>query len=226
MEHRRAQKPPRTDKKVSTPRRLTHAGGTRSKSKSDTPEDHWITHKELAPGATYFPRVAFAPAMRAAKREDILVTLRLGYDQSCTADGSGNLATVFSDSPAGAQNWTSYAATFEQYRVLAFRVEFDPFWTVNTTFAPIASVIDRSDATALTSYGLAERYGSHHKAQGKERFSQLVTMSSIDTSDFIPTSTITASAWIKMFSSGNTASASLGRYNVELLVQFRGLGIN
>lgn len=186
----------------------------------------WVVKKELSAGSTYFPLSHFAPAMRGAREEDYLFTVRLGFDQALTSDGSGVIATVLSDSPVQAQNWTNYAAVFEEYRVLAFKVTFEPFWTVNCTFAPVASVVDRTDATALTGYGLAERYASHKKAMGKQKWSQIVNMADGDDSTFVSTASTTAKHWIKAYSSGNTASFTFGRYDCELLVQFRGVGIN
>lgn len=186
----------------------------------------WIHYKELAPGATEFPLNQFGPTLKGAKNEDYLFTIRLGFDSAVTTDGSGAIATVISNSPVQAQNWTGYAAVFEEYRVLAMQVKFEPFWTVNFTFAPVASVIDRSDSTALTSYGLAERYASHKKAMGKAQFTQTVNMQSVDEGDFTITSSPAANSWVKLYSSGNTASMTFGRLNCTLLVQFRGVGIN
>ncbi len=187
----------------------------------------WKTTEELSPNEIVCPVDYVASRCRAGKTEELLHTIRLGYDQAAQTDGSGVMATVFSNAVAGAQNWTNYASVFDSYRVLGMIVEYDPFWTVNTTFAPIASVVDRSDGTALTSYGLAERYESHKKVPGKKEFRQVANMTGSEDSDFLPTSNSTATSnWIKMYSSGNTASQTIGRYNVSLLVQFRGVGIN
>ncbi len=186
----------------------------------------WRHTFELDPGCTFFPPRDWGRQVAAKRTEDVLHTVRLAFDSAVTADGSGSFATVYSNSPVQAQNWANYAAVFDQYRVLAFKVTFEPFWTVNITFAPMASVIDRSDATALTSYGLAERYDSHHKAAGKAAWKQLVNMSGVTQAEFGSTTGPAATAWVKTFSSGNTASMTFGRMNCEMLVQFRGVGIN
>lgn len=186
----------------------------------------FINRRELDPAATAFPQSMLEPMLRQAHLANYPFTLRCGFDQALTSDGAGAIATVISNSPVQVQNWTNMAAVFDEYRVLAFIVRFEPYWTVNCTFAPIASVIDRSDATALTGYGLAERYESHHKAMGKAQWTQSWFMSEPLESDFISTASPTANGWIKAYSSGNTASFTFGRYDVVLLVQFRGLGIN
>lgn len=205
----------------------TSASSKRHSSKKDVA---WVTRVELDPECAYFPPSSLGKYLKPGPNEVVLTTLRLGFDQAVTTDGSGALATVISNSPVQAQNWLSYAATFEEHRVLAFRVEFDPLWIAGgstaATLAPIASVVDRTDSTALTGYGLAERYSSHKKTPGQKRFHQLVTMTGTEESDFHPTSAPTANNWIKFYSSGNTASLTIGRLNVVLLIQFRGLGIN
>ncbi len=201
--------------------------GNQGKGKrSREPEVSWLVRRELDPSCSEFPLRSFGPVQKGAKNEDYLFTVRLAFDQAVTSDGSGAIASVISNSPVQAQNWTGYAAVFDEYRVLAMKVKFEPFWTVNCTFAPIASVIDRSDSTALTGYGLAERYASHKKAMGKAQFSQTINMSSVDEAGFTITSAPAANAWVKLYSSGNTASFTFGRLNVIMLVQFRGVGIN
>ncbi len=219
------------DKRLSKQKAATAASKKKSnlkaKERSQAPEGKtWVTRKELAPGATQFPLNHFSASLKGAAEEDYLFTVRLGFDQAVTSDGAGAIATVISNTPVQAQNWTGYAAVFEEYRVLAMKVTFEPFWTVNCTFAPVASVIDRSDATALTGYGLAERYASHKKAMGKARFTQTVNMMSVEDASFVITSGPAANSWVKLYSSGNTASFTFGRLNVTLLVQFRGVGIN
>lgn len=190
----------------------------------------WVHSVELDPECAYFPPASIGKYLKFGPNEVVLKTIRLGYDQAVTTDGSGVYATVFSNSAAGAQNWTNYANTFEEYRVLAIRIEFDPVWVAGgstaVTLTPIASVVDRNDSTALTSYGLAERYQSCKKVPGQRRFHQMVTMASTEESDFMPTTSISPTNWIKFYTSGNTASLTIGRMNVVLIVQFRGLGIN
>lgn len=203
--------------------KMLERGHKGSRNKDET---SWVTRKELGPECSMFPLSHWGPSLKGARNEDYLFTVRLAFDQAITADGAGAIATVVSNSAVQAQNWTNYAAVFDEHRVLAMKVEFEPFWTVNITFAPIASVIDRSDSTALTSYGLAERYASHRKAMGKARFKQTVNMVSVDEAGFVSNTSPAANSWVKFYSSGNTASQTLGRINVTMLVQFRGVGIN
>lgn len=202
-------------------------GGKRSKSHRDVHSDvAWVSRRELDPECAYFPLSHWGASMKGAREENYLFTLRLAFDQAVTTDGSGTYAAVVSNSPVQAQNWANYAAVFDECRVLAFQVRYEPFWTVNCTFAPFASVVDRSDSTALTGYGLAERYASHRKVMGKAAWKQTVNMADVSDAAFASTASPAANCWIKSYTAGNTASFTMGRLNVVLLVQFRGVGIN
>ncbi len=168
-------------------------------------------------------------ALKASPNGNFLFTVRLGLDSALTTSGSGEITSVFANTPTSAQNWSSYAATFDEYRVLAYVVHFKPLTIIggsSSTFkAPIAHVVDRSDATALTGYGLSTRYESQGEASGDKPFNVHVTMSSAEESSFIPIGTSTPNTWVKLYSSGNTVSTTVGRITVFYLVQFRGTGI-
>ncbi len=190
----------------------------------------WIKHKELAPEAAIFPMYQAINIIKEGATGSFLATFRLGQDQALTTDSAGLVQSVFSNSPTSAQNWSSYAAVFDEYRVLAQIVKFEPLWATggsSTIFwAPIARVVDRSDSTPLTSYALAERYDSHKKAPGQRKWKTSWNMNSIEEASFTSTTTSTANAWIKIYSSGNTISTTVGRMDIQYVVQFRGLGIN
>jgi len=188
------------------------------------------TSKELSSDAAKIDLKLFSRYLRGAPGGTYMVTLRLGQDSALTTDSSGILQTVISNVPTSAQNWSSYASVFDEYRVLGLCVAFEPLWSTGgstaTYWAPIAHVVDRSDSTALTGYGLAERYDSHRKTRGQKSFKHIALMSSIEEASFLSTSSSTALYWIKFYSSGNSLSLTVGRLNIQFVVQFRGLGIN
>ncbi len=205
-------------------------GKRKTHPKTESKEATWITRRELDPDCSYFPLSSESKVLIGARSELYLFTIELAFDQACTTDGSGNLATVISNTPVQASNWANYAAVFDEYRILSTRATFVPATFTGgaslITRCPIASVIDRSDSTALTGYTLAERYSSHKKTRGGGKFSQHWAMASVDESAFVQTSAPAANGWFKVYSSGNTASLTIGRYEVVLILQFRGLGIN
>lgn len=228
MEYRKPVSPrkPSAGKRVS--KALT-SKGRRSPGKAALVR--FVNRRELDPAATLFPLSDLKGYLSGLSRtENMPYTFRLGYDAAVTTDGSGLLQTVISNSPTSAQNWSTYASTFDEYRVLAVQARFEPLWatggSTQTYWAPIAHVVDRSDATALTGYGLAERYESHRKTPGQRKFTVSMNMASVEESSFISTGSSTPNMWIKFYSSGNTVSLTVGRLDVIYLVQFRGLGIN
>jgi hypothetical protein len=204
-------------------------GGGNRKSKSSSQPIGWTRYTELTEGSSMFP-MNMAHKYISADTESHLVTLRLASDSSITSDGSGLIQTVLNNNPANAQAWSVYGIAFDAYRVLAMIITFEPLHVVGgssaTFYAPIASVVDRTDAIALTSYALAERYGSHKKAPGMTRFTNQLNMLSIDESVFVPCNSPVSNSWIKFYSSGNSASTTVGRLDIRYIVQFRGLGIN
>lgn len=203
--------------------KLRPTSGHRSQGSTE-----WVNYRELSTESSFFPLSGrpFAPS----QAENRTYTVRLGYDQAVTTDGSGLLQTVISNTASSAQNWSSYSAVFDEHRVLAMSVQFEPLHAVGGTtqsyWAPIAHVTDRSDAIPLTGYSLAERYESHRKSPGSARFAQKWNMSSVDEAEFRPTNSTNPNAWVKFYSSGNSLSFTVGRLDVRLVVQFRGLGIN
>ncbi len=199
--------------------------------KSSKQKEKVLVRRELHPEAIRFPMSMVREFTTGLSRnESMPYTFKLGKDLALTSDGAGLITSVLSDDPTSDQNWSSYAGTFDEFRVLCTIVKFSPLWSTGgstqTFWAPIAHVVDRSDATALTAYSLAERYESHKKTPGQKPFTVTVPMNSTEESSFQSTTGYTAKNWIKFYSSGNTVSLTVGRLDICHIVQFRGLGIN
>jgi len=213
-----------------TPSDKKFGKGRRGGAKKAKGSERWILTRELSPECSEYTMKAAKALIREGSTGSFLATIRLGYDAAVTTDGSGLLASVLGNSAGAAQNWTNYADVFDEHRVLAMMYRFEPLWSTGgssaTYWAPIAHVIDRSDATALTGYGLAERYDSHGKAPGQRPFEAHWVMNSVEEGPFLPTTSPASTAWVKIYSAGNSASLTVGRLNVVYIVQFRGLGIN
>jgi hypothetical protein len=142
-------------------------------------------------------------------------------------DGAGVNATVWSNNPSVASNWAGAAAVFDEYRVLALQIEFEPikFNGQSIAQAPIATVVDMDTSTALTGYTLATQYSSDSLHSGGTRFTCQALMSGSADSNFVSTGSTVATYWIKSYSAGNTISSTIGRVIVTYLVQLRGKGI-
>jgi len=167
--------------------------------------------------------------LKAGAQESYLLTLRLGDDFTVVSDGSGLVQTVQSCTPIGCGNWSSFVATFDEYRVLAVVFDFEPITAVGgstvTFYAPIAHVFDRDSVGPQTSYTLASRYSSWGEAPGQCRFHKVISMESIEESTFVGTGTTKTLGWLQLYSSGNVTSTGLGRMKMQVIVQFRGFGI-
>lgn len=184
---------------------------------------------ETPEGDTTFDISKVGQLLKLCSQETFCVTLPLGDDFTVLSDGSGLCQTVQSCTPIGCGNWSNYVATFDEYRVLAVKFEFEPIKAVGGSsvsyYAPIAHVFDRDSAGPLTSYALASRYSSWGEAPGQSRFKKTISMTSVEESGFVSTGTTKTLGWLQLYSSGNTVSVGLGRMKMRVLVQFRGLGI-
>lgn len=165
--------------------------------------------------------------LRSLRFQTDLYTTTQMVDIVATTDGSGNLATVIGSTPGTTANWAAIASVFDEYRILALDVEFEPLVVVGSAvnFASIATVIDYDTSTALSSYTIAMQYSSCQEFGGNRRFQRLAVMSGAENSTFLTTASPVSSFWIKVWSSGGTINTTIGRYKVAYLIQFRGKGI-
>lgn len=204
----------------------------RSRNRSGIRRADVVRYIELDSENCFYPPKLFHQFVREFDNaeEARLMTLKLGSEDPVTTSGSGILNAVYNNSPTNASNWAGYASVFDEFRVLGFQVAFRPLKGIGGTsslfWAPITSVIDRSDATALTGYTLAARYQSRKEAPGMTSWTQTATMQSVEDGSFLPTNAPVANTWVKIYSSGNANSTTVGRIEVTYVVQFRGLGIN
>ncbi len=215
----------------SKPSKALTAKGTSSKPSRNSPVAEYAFERttELTSDSISCP-MNYARRGLATNHSGLFtVTARLAMEAALTTSGSGEITSVFTNSPTSAQNWSSWSGTFDEYRVLATRVMVRPLTIIGGSTAsfkaPIAHVVDRTDATALTGYGLSTRYDSFAETPGDKPFQVTMIMSSAEEAAFIPIGTSSPTAWIKFYSSGNTVSTTVGRVTTLYLVQFRGTGI-
>jgi len=143
-----------------------------------------------------------------------------------TTNGSGTFAGVYeTETIRNAADWASISTDYDEYRVVAFSVEilwhrrYDSTWL----WMPWVSTVDRGDSSALSSYNLGANSESAKAHSPFTRIKRSIKMKSVEEADFISVLT-TPSSWgfIKFYSTGNTASATIGYAYVQALVQFRG----
>jgi len=181
---------------------------------------------ELREDASTCP-VSILRTLNLSRIQQDTYTMPFFIEFTAAAGGGGTYNPVFANDPSGAANWSGAAGLFDAYRVLAMEFMFRPIWSIGTagnTWAPVAMVTDYNDATALTSYGVANEYSSCKEVSGNKKFNYTSFMSGIGVADFISTATPVASWWTKFISTGNTNSTAMGEMLIKVIVQFRGKG--
>ncbi len=146
-------------------------------------------------------------------------------DTELVASGSGTITTVLGSNPTAYSNWSGYSTTYDEYRVLAMQVHFEPYQryhdaALNTS--PIYVVTDRGDATALTSYQNALEYASVQMFNTADRWGKSIKMLGTEDAAWIPIATGVSSLYVKLYAGILTNSTAIGRLSTTLLVQFRG----
>ncbi len=162
---------------------------------------------------------------------DDTVTVQLGYAGTLTTSVAGGLATVISASSQATSSvdWSSYANLYSEYRILSMDFHAEPWNKYNqptsTVLAPVISVVDRQNSTALASVSAAAAVGSaqiHPPSSSIRRKARMVDFGEASFVDISSTPASNDIFYIKLFSSGNTASTNVYDYLTILMVQFRG----
>ncbi len=166
-----------------------------------------------------------------ARVENDVYTMQINVANAVASNGAGLIATVFdSDNQLKAStDWSSFAALYNEYRTLSMEVELTPWNKYNlpttTQAAPMYTVIDRNDNSALSSLSGTVNYDSVEAHQPSSRVLRAVKMDGPDEAEWISTAntpTSTARMYIKLYGAGNTASTTYYDYLNRLMVQFRG----
>jgi len=196
----------------------------RKKSKSSV----YFNKKELKSSVTSCPLDIYSTLLVARRQQDTY-TIIMSRDDVLSSSGSGTLTTVYANDPSGAANWSTLAAAFDEYRVLAMRLNFEAFsfhgGNLITVRAPIASVIDYDTSAGLTGYTLANQYSSIIERPGGSTWNRTAYMSGVENAGFLSTMSPAPTFWIKLYSANNSTSLNLANARIEWIVQFRGKGI-
>jgi hypothetical protein len=157
--------------------------------------------------------------------------VRLLSDTSAvTVNGSGVTSTSHSSDPTGMTQWANMIGNVDAYRVLALDLEFLPVNIYNNTLS-IANasalgtyfeVVDMNSAVALTSGTVACEFASMKAHCGGTPWRRVARAAGRELMTWNDTNTSPTYLFaIKTYSSGNTASITLGQYVIRRLIQFR-----
>jgi len=202
---------------------------TKKKNGRSKNKGRFALRPELRSSLLNFTEADYARVNKADlfKMQQNLVTFALHFDFAAATDAAGTYSVNLQDSPASAAGWANFVALWSEYRTLCLKVDFDPTVSVggNTVreFAPMGSAVDYTTGTVPTTMNGLAQSESFLEFPGQRRWSRVALMQSATDSGFIPTASPASTKNIHILSLGNTINMNIGRINVILLVQFRGL---
>lgn len=156
---------------------------------------------------------------------------KLRHTEQMIASGAGLYVGRFMNDPTVYQDWTSIDALFDTYKVCAMKLKFIPDkpndTSTTTGYRPIYVVGDSDDTSALTSVNQAIEYENMKAFDLSKPWSyyfklpkrtQIAATTTIVGNGYQDTSVTTASAAIKMYSSGLDISDTYGQFIVTIYV--------
>lgn len=165
------------------------------------------------------------PIMDAASAEqNDTISIAFAYTAALTSNGSGVIAVAYGSTPTSASDWSSMAAIWEEYRVLAWEVIYRPSnrYSRAVVTQPIIAVIDRANSTILGSYTGAASHESARFRDLDDPFNIRLHMSGTDESAWQLTASAVNVNWIKFYADTLANSTQYGLVFVRARVQFRG----
>ncbi len=157
--------------------------------------------------------------------QDDTCSVLLSWTGVISSDGAGANTSVLSNDPSASADFASYVNIYDDYRVLAERLEYFPYnrySKATTTCVPLIVVKDRNDSVVLSSYSSAISYSSASKRSVEDPWVETFKMVGTTESDWISTASTRATRWFKFFGSGFSVSTDYGRFFFYARVQFRG----
>ena len=162
------------------------------------------------------------------EQERQLFTTVLHYGPAAVnSSGAGAIVLTVGDDPSGFVDWSHFAATWDEYRVLGFVFHYEPYQRYNqvTTVVcgPVFGIIDRDDSTALATQSAALEYGSLESFRITDPYKREIrSMVSIEDATFLTTASPAARNWYKVIGTAFSNSTAYGEYWLDIFVQFRG----
>ncbi len=171
---------------------------------------------------------------RNIKNQDDTYEVLLRVPTDLASNSGGVISNVYDNNPNGTTDWSSFAATFSEYRVLATMLEFYPSnksSKTTTVTKAMAAVVDRASSGTIASFAEAVNYESYQIFSLDDEFVEfgkglkkapVAKMTSTEESDFKTTAAPTAQWYHKLYSDNLSVSTTYGLVVQTFLVQFRG----
>ncbi len=161
--------------------------------------------------------------LRSVSQQTYVEKMNVTLQTNATTNVSGVMDLVFGNSPASLSQWTTLAGLYNEYRVLGMKLEFTPIKQVSTWAYGISyTVIDHDVSAALGGAAAAAQHESYMQLGNYSRWSREARSNGIEEFDFISTASPAAQYYIKVYSSANTPSITIGVFALTYLIEFRG----
>jgi len=154
------------------------------------------------------------------------VELHSGGVLTSTAGGVIDTNVTSSTVRTLGDDFSSWAALYREYRVLAIRLEYHPD-VIGASIAailykPVYTVVDRLDASAIAAYANVESNTSLRIFTLNTTWFREAKMEDTSEADFISVAADPASFFVcKYFATGLTATTQYGRFLYRYICQFR-----
>jgi len=161
------------------------------------------------------------------------ITIVSKYASDLASTGAGVIANVFSNDPQNINDWSSLAAAYTDYRVLATAFEFYPsnkYSKTTTTTKAFCHVVNRQSSAALSSFNEAAAYESFKllslddevSFDNNEKVVPIVRMNGINEAEWKSTSAPATEWWHKLYTDNVSISTTFGIVIITYRLQFRG----
>lgn len=145
------------------------------------------------------------------------------YQAAATTSGGGAIDLVFGNSPAVLNDWSTLAATWHEYRVLAIALKYVPIKQVASwAYGPAHVTVDRKSSAALGGITAAIQHESLQLHTMYSPWEVSAKAESVEDLSFASTSSPVASFYIKVYSSDNATIQTIGRFYLTFLLELRG----
>jgi len=210
----------------------------RKSKKGKQRREHSRTGAVAGPSATTLRYGGPIWTTRIGENADMTVQPLIGFF-NLASNAGGIINPVYDQTMTTANAWTHLAASYDEFRVLGFQVEYFPnnrYTKVTTLCTPLVGVVDRDSNGALPSFAAGFQYASARmfsledpwtdakEYKGSSVPSMKWKMDSVEDAVFLttaaPTPTIKAS--IKFYGQNLTASTTYGIIIQRFIVEFRG----
>lgn len=172
-----------------------------------------------------------------SKMQETITPFNMFFETQLTSSSVGTIATVYTNDPTNCLEWSTISGPFEEFRVLAFELEFFPsnrYSKTTTVCMPGVGVIDHAGTGALASLAagfahescrvlsLEDPWTSRRDFAGNKSPPLIWNMMGAEEAVWTGTQSTLSNSAIKLYFTGLSNSTVYGMVLLRFLVQFTG----